>query len=48
LEENPQINAFLGETGARLWLQFKIFDVMDILSNIKSRNENKTKRKKIA
>ena len=33
---------------ARLWLQFKIFDVMGILKNLNGSTENQQKRKKIA
>jgi hypothetical protein len=43
------MNAFLGERGARLWLQFKIYDVMDILRNMKGGStQNKEKRRRVA
>jgi hypothetical protein len=48
LIDNSEINGFLGERGARLWLQFKIFEAMEILRNIKGSPENKKKRRRVA
>jgi hypothetical protein len=44
----PDAGELLNKKIILLWLQFKVYDVLDILKNLKGSNENKEKRRKVA